>query len=114
MIISIEEAKKYITTTLEDSVLEAKLQALELAIQGYTNNNFKRCLTPEGEYPMDVKMGVLDMLQWDLKNRKKVGIQSETISRHSVTYFNMDGDNSVMGYPKALLGFLKPYMRARF
>jgi hypothetical protein len=114
MIISIEEAKKYITTTLEDTVLEAKLQALELAIQGYTNNNFNRCLTPEGEYPADVKMGVLDMLKWDLENRKKVGIQSETISRHSVTYFNMDGDNSVMGYPKALLGFLKPYMRARF
>jgi len=114
MIISVEEAKKYITTTMEDSVLEAKLQALELAIQGYTNNNFKRCLTAEGEYPMDIKMGVLDMLKWDLENRKKVGIQSETISRHSVTYFNMDGDNSVMGYPKALLGFLKPYMRARF
>jgi hypothetical protein len=114
MIISIEEAKKYITTTLDDSVLEAKLQALETAIQGYTNNNFKRHLTPEGEYPADVKMGVLEMLKWDLENRKKVGIQSETISRHSVTYFNMDGDNSVMGYPKALLGFLKPYMRARF
>ena len=114
MIISVEEAKKYITTTMEDSVLEAKLQALELAIQGYTNNNFKRCLTAEGEYPMDIKMGVLDMLKWDLENRKKVGIQSETISRHSVTYFNMDGDNSTIGYPKALVGFLKPYKKARF
>ncbi len=30
------------------------------------------------------------------------------------TYFNMDGDNSVMGYPRSLLGFLKPYMKARF
>nr|DAK71504.1 MAG TPA: hypothetical protein [Caudoviricetes sp.] len=26
----------------------------------------------------------------------------------------MTGDNSLMGYPKALLGFLKPYKRARF
>ena len=43
-----------------------------------------------------------------------VGIQSETISRHSVTYFNMDGDNSSMGYPKSLLGFLNPYIKARF
>ena len=114
MIISVEEVRKYITTTLDDTVLEAKLQALEASIQGYTNNNFKRVLTDTGEYPMDVKMGVVNMLKWDLENREKVGIQSETISRHSVTYFNMDGDNSVMGYPKSLLGFLKPYHRARF
>ena len=114
MIISVEEAKKYITTTLDNSVLEAKLQALELLIQRYTNNDFKRYLTESGEYPMDIKMGVVNMLNWDLENRDKVGIQSETISRHSVTYFNMDGDNSVMGYPKSLLGFLKPYKRARF
>ena len=65
-------------------------------------------------YPVDVKMGVANMLEWDLNNRSKVGIQSETISRHSVTYFNMDGDNSSMGYPKSLAGFLKPYMKARF
>lgn len=65
-------------------------------------------------YPMDIKLGVANMLSWDLNNRDKVGVQSETISRHSVTYFNMDGDNSIMGYPKSLLGFLKPYMKARF
>ena len=66
------------------------------------------------EYPPDVIMGVVNMLKWDLQNRDKVGIQSETISRHSVTYFNMDSDNSIMGYPKSLLGFLKPYIKARF
>lgn len=65
-------------------------------------------------YPPDVIIGAVNMLKWDMENREKVGIQSETISRHSVTYFNMDGDNSVMGYPKSLLGFLKPYMKARF
>lgn len=66
------------------------------------------------EYPIDVKMGVINMMKWDMENRDKVGIQSETISRHSVTYFNMDGDNSLIGYPKSLIGFLKPYMKARF
>lgn len=174
MIISVEEAKKHITTTVDDSVLEAKLQALELLIRKYTNNNFQKrafrtigtfeggklycdtgqffkegdtihvtesnfneglyviseiaddVITIEGsmdetdvlvtkvEYPIDVKMGVVTMLKWDLDNRDKIGIQSETISRHSVTYFNMDGDNSLMGYPKSLLGFLKPYVKARF
>lgn len=113
MIISVEEVKKFITTTESDEVLETKIQALELTIQRYTNNDFKRVLK-DGEYPADIKMGVVNMLKWELENRDKVGIASETISRHSVTYFDMNGDNSTMGFPKALLGFLKPYMRARF
>lgn len=66
------------------------------------------------QYGTDVKMGVINLMQWDLNNRHKVGVQSETISRHSVTYFNLDSANSLMGYPKSLLGFLKPYMKARF
>lgn len=170
MIMSVEEFKTFVQTDMADSVLEAKLQALELLIRKYTNNNFQDrrfrttgdtsgstidvcnaavfsvgdtimidedlCvitgisgntitidinLLPEEKslvtkivYPMDVKMGVVNMLQWDLENRSKVGIQSETISRHSVTYFNMDGDNSTIGFPKSLIGFLKPYMKARF
>lgn len=65
-------------------------------------------------YPMDVKMGAVNLMKWDLENRDKVGIASETISRHSVTYFDMSADNSSLGYPKALTGFLKPYMKARF
>lgn len=174
MIISVDEVKKYIETELDDSVLEAMLQALESLIRKYTNNNFQnrfmrfscpvmaqklfsdfpyiaagdtiqisesifnnglytikeidgnmitlnkglydenKVLVTKIEYPTDVKLGVVNMLRWDLEHRNKVGIQSETISRHSVTYFNMDGDNSTMGYPKSLLGFLKPYMKARF
>ena len=65
-------------------------------------------------YPMDVKMGVVNLMKWETNNRDKVGVASETISRHSVTYFNMDGENTIMGYPKSLMGFLKPYMKARF
>lgn len=71
-------------------------------------------LVTKVEYPSVIKKGIIDLMKWELTNRDKVGIQQETISRHSVTYFNMDGNNSVMGYPKLLLGFLKPYMKARF
>ena len=155
-------------------MLEVKLQALELLIRKYTNNNFQnrniRFVSPaiNGElylstnllkvgdtlevsqsvyndglyvikaindnvitldkplidenkmlvtkvvYPFDVQIGIINMLKWDLDNRNKIGIASESISRHSVTYFNMDGDNSSIGYPKSLVGFLKPYMKARF
>lgn len=178
MIMTVAELRQFVTTDgIDPALLEARLQALELLIRGYTNNNFQKrpfravavavadegtlvCPTithfREGDtlqisdselnsglvtvkavdgqtvavneelydesgvvvtkvvYPADVKLGVARMLQWQLENRDKAGIQSETISRHSVTYFNMEGDNSSMGFPKSLLGFLKPYMKARF
>ena len=114
MIMTVAELRQFIETDEMDQVLEAKLQALELSIQGYTNNSFERHLTPEGEYPMDVKMGVVNMLKWDMNNRDKVGVQSESISRHSVTYYDQTGSNSIIGYPVALIGFLKPYKKARF
>lgn len=65
-------------------------------------------------YPADVRKGVLDLLMWEKNNRHKVGIKSETLSRHSVAYYDQDSNNQTMGYPVSLLGFLKPYMRARF
>lgn len=174
MIVNVEKAKQYIKTNEIDEVLEGKLQALELLVRKYTNNNFQNrnvrfvCQSINGKlqlstnllkvgdtieisqtivndglyvikqinnneitldiplvdepyllvtkivYPFDVQMGVINMLKWDLNNRDKVGVASESISRHSVTYFNMDGDNSSIGYPKSLVGFLKPYMKARF
>lgn len=94
----------YIVTEVEVSTFKVDRDVLE-----DTN-----VIVTKVEYPMDIKMGVVNMIKWDIENRSKVGIQSETISRHSVTYFNMDGDNSSLGYPKSLTGFLKPYMKARF
>lgn len=115
MILTVEELRQHVDTAFEDQALEAMLQALEISIQGYTNNNFARVLaTNNGAYPMDVKMGVVNLMKWELNSRDKVGIASESISRHSVTYFDLSGDNSIMGYPKALLGFLTPYKKARF
>lgn len=65
-------------------------------------------------YPADVKMGIVNLLKWENANRDKVGVASETLSRHSVTYFAMDGENSLLSYPKSLLGFLDIHMKARF
>ncbi len=65
-------------------------------------------------YPADVQAGVENLLLWEIENRDKVGIKSETLSRHSVTYYDQDASNTVMGYPISLLGFLKPYRKARF
>ena len=42
MIMSVEEFKKFAPTDIADAVIEAKLQALEVLIRRYTNNNFQK------------------------------------------------------------------------
>ena len=106
------------TVQISQSVLNEGL----LVVQGMNEDGFPvegsldefEVFVTKVEYPADVKQGVVNLVKWELKNRPKVGIQSESLSRKSVTYFNMDGDNSLMGYPKSLLGFLRPYKRPRF
>lgn len=66
------------------------------------------------EYPVDIQQGVIKLLQWDVESVNRVGVKSETISRHSVTYFDQDKNNQVMGFPVSLLGFLEMYKKARF
>lgn len=73
-----------------------------------------RNLVTKVEYPMDVQQGIINLMKWEQTNRDKVGIKSETLSRHSVTYYDQDKNNQVMGYPVSLLGFLESYMKARF
>ena len=177
MIMTVAELRRYVETEESDQVLEARLQALELLIRAYTNNNFQdrafrsvavslpehdflcsgvipfrvgdtlqisesdlmqdELVTVEAvdgntvtvkeglydesgvvitkvKYPQDVKMGVANLLKWELNNREKVGIASESISRHSVTYVDQTAANTLMGYPASLMGFLKPYRKARF
>lgn len=175
MIMTVSEFRQFVETDETDAALEARLQALELFIRGYTHNSFQvrgtgriadvvggvfmvEALNPyevgdtlhvsgseknDGlytvkeagensfrvnektrdeidlfvtlvEYPADVKLGVVELLKYDLEKREKAGIQSETISRHSVTYQALDASNTVQGYPVHLMGFLKRHMKARF
>lgn len=66
-------------------------------------------------YPPDVQIGIVNLMKWDNEMRDKIGVSSETLSRHTVSYGDMAGDtNSALNYPKSLLGFLTPYMKARF
>lgn len=175
MIMSVEELRQHVKTDAPDEVLEARLQAIELFIRGYTNNNFQvkgtgriadvvgglftlEALNPyevgdtvqisgsdkndglytvkeaeefvfkvnektrdeidifitKVEYPADVKVGVVELMKHDLNKREKVGISSERISRHEVSYHAVDATNTVQGYPQHLMGFLQHYMKARF
>lgn len=78
----------------------------ELIDEGYV-------LITKVEYPDDVIECCINLCEWEVKNRGKVGIKAETLSRHSVTYFDQDASNQMNGYPVSLLGCLKPYRKAR-
>lgn len=175
MIMTVAEFKQHVETDAPDDVLEARLQAVETFIRGYTNNNFQakgtgriadvvggtfimEALNPfevgdtihvsgsekndglytvkeagedtirvnektrdeidvyvtKVEYPADVKIGAIELMKHDLCRREKVGISSERISRHEVSYHAVDATTTVKGYPHHLMGFLELYMKARF
>ena len=65
------------------------------------------------KYPPSIKLGVVKLLQYNAKMDSKVGISSESLSRHSVSYAQPTSD-SIGGYPSSMMSFLKPYMKARF
>lgn len=75
-------------------------------------------------YPIDVKMAAADIIKWQLKNMSansgdtsKKDIQSETLSRYSVTYATDATEADIdanYGVPKKLTAPLKRYCKARF
>lgn len=63
------------------------------------------------KYPPDVVQCGVDMYRWQQDNGEKVGIKSETLSRHSVTY--EDSNTLFMGYPVGILNGLQLHRKAR-
>lgn len=114
MLMTVAELRQFVDTNETDQALEFRIQALESFICKFTNNSFMNRETGVVEFPPDVKMGAINLLKWEFNFRDKVGIASESISRHSVSYSGGSGSDSIGGYPAALTGFLRLYMRARF
>ena len=81
--------------TLDDMLLEAP-----------------RNLVTKVEYPPDVARCAVRLYEWEQSMGGKVGVKSETISRHSVTY--EDSQTLFAGYPVGILNGLKLYAKARF
>lgn len=65
-------------------------------------------------YPADIITGVKKLIEYDVKMGGKAGIKSETISRMSVTYYDVNSTENVDGYPASLLSFLKKYKKMRW
>lgn len=115
MIIEVEELKNIVDTSEKDEVIKFKLKGIESLIMAVTNNKFYKYRDDHGNiiWPDDIKLGVANLYQWDIDNRDKIGISSESLSRHSVSYSGLSGETEG-GYPKSLMSFLTPYMKARF
>lgn len=86
--------------------------------------NSERSTITKIVYPKDIVMGVVEIMKWKLRNAdansgdtSKMPVQSETISRHSVTY-RSDGTESdidiELGAPRKYATFLRRYAKARF
>ncbi|MFS5674352.1 hypothetical protein V2V72_07665 [Streptococcus agalactiae] len=76
-----------------------------------TNSN---AIATKVDYPADVVEGIKKLISYDLKMAGKIGVKSESISRWSVTYYDVTSTESVEGYPATLLGFLKKYKKLRW
>lgn len=89
-----------ITVLLEDSIeVDKQLMTAEFN------------LVTKVKYPADVIQCAIDLYSWKKNMGDKVGIKSETISRHSVTY--EDSATLYMGYPVGILNGLALYKKAR-
>lgn len=125
MIMSVEELLDFIDTDKSDSALRLMLEGLEALIAQYTNNAFKNRVTDEVEYPASVKMAVVEIMRWKLRNEAQNSaddmnnkpVQSETLSRHLVTYAQDASETDIdarFGVPKKYTAVFKLYQRARF
>ena len=68
-------------------------------------------LVTKVSYPADVVQCAVDLFKWKQTMGDKVGIKSETLSRHSVSY--EDSATLFMGYPVGILNGLKLHKKAR-
>ena len=84
-----------------------------VSLDGSIYNVEKQTVT-KIEYPKAVINTAIGLLDWEKQFGDKRGIQSESIGRHSVTYFSQDKSNSFGGYPLSLFNSLNEFQKARF
>ena len=66
------------------------------------------------QYPADIARGIKKLIEYDKKMASKIGIKSESISRMSITYYDVNASENVDGYPASLVSFLQKYEKMRW
>lgn len=89
-------------------------KAIELKEAQLFNGDFPSGFITKISYPPDILEGVKKLIQYDVTMRDKLGIKSESISRMSVTYYDVNANDAINGYPASLFSFLKKYKKMRW
>lgn len=95
-----------IKSVMDDVIEVADVEFFELT-------NTKAFIT-KVEYPADIRKGVKAMIAYDKKMARNIGTKSETISRMSVTYYDVTSAESVSGYPATVMSFIDKYNKMRW
>lgn len=66
MILTVDELRQYVNTEETDAILINRLEGMRLMIQRYCNNDFSRVVDESGAWPADIKMGVVNLIRWEL------------------------------------------------
>jgi hypothetical protein len=87
---------------------------ITFADNSFINQNAPKALVTLVEYPADILSGVRKLLKYDSKMGDKIGVKSETVSRMSKTYYDVNSSENIEGYPAALMAFLNKYKKLRW
>lgn len=66
------------------------------------------------KYPADIAYGVQRLIEYKQKMGNKLGIKSESISRMSTTYYDINASDNIEGFPASKFSFLKKYRKLRW
>lgn len=93
-----------------------EIQGKQITVQGepFFVANSGRSMVTKVEYPADIKRGIKKLVKYDKQMAGKAGIKSQTISRMSTTYYDVNAAENTDGYPASLLSFLKKYEKMRW
>jgi|SRR5690625_1699691 len=102
-ITTVEKVNATLGTSGKDERIQALIPQVEEWIKGYTNQEMP---DSNGKYPVGYEKIAIKMIAYDLNSLAKQGIQSETLSRHSVTY-----NTSIRDYPPDVTKGLRRRLR---
>lgn len=93
-----------------------EISGKQIKVQGtpFTVANTGGSMLTLVRYPADIARGIKKLIAYDKKMASKIGIKSESISRMSITYYDVNASETVDGYPAALVSFLKKYEKMRW
>lgn len=87
---------------------------LTLDVAPRVSGVFREAIASLVVYPADVKVGIENLIKYDVKMGSKIGVKSETVSRMSTTYYDVNSAESTSGYPANLMNFIKKYEKMRW